>query len=125
ARAQAGAQAARGLDQEAVARRVAVGIVHLLEAVEVDEQRREAVTAPARALDRLVERRPEARAVGQSGERVAVGERSDVLAREHLLRDVAPDPAVAEKAAVGGDPRLAAHGEIAHRAVRARAAELE
>src|SRR5216684_8389490 len=69
--------------------------------------------APAGALDRLFERRRKAGAVRQARQRVAVGERGDALARQRDLGDVATDAAVAEESAVGGEPRLAGHREIA------------
>ncbi len=124
ARAQAGSQAARDLDQEAVAHGMAVRVVHLLEAVEVDEEGGEAAAPPARPLDRLVEGGREARAVGEAGERVAVGELNDLLARLHELGDLAADAPVADEASLP-EPRLSAHDVVARAAARARAAELE
>src|SRR5260221_108832 len=124
-RAQVLAQPRRHLDQQRVAGIVAVRVVDLLEAVEVDEDQRELAVATARALYRLLERRPEAGAVGEPGERIAVGERRDALARERDLGDVAPDAAVAEEAAAGAEARLAAHREGAHRAIFDAARELE
>src|SRR5205807_1578635 len=125
ARAQDRAQPARDLDQQPVADIVAVRVVDLLEAVEVHEHAGQLGAAPAGALDRLFERRRKAGAVRQASERVAVGERGDVLSRQRNLGDVATDAAVAEESAVGGEPRLAAHREIADAAVRPGTPELE
>src|SRR5262249_11408677 len=125
ARAYRGAQAARDLDEETVPGVVAVEIVHLLEAVQVDEHAREPDRAAAGALHGLLERRPEAGAVGEAGEWVAVGERRDAFARERALGDVAPDAAVAEERAIGGEARLAGEREIARHAVRHGARGLE
>src|SRR5262249_39012156 len=100
ARAHRGAQPARNFDEETVPGIVAVEIVHLLEAVQVDEHAGEPDRAAAGTLYGLLQRRAEASAVGESGERVAVGKRGDALARERALGDVPPDAAVAEEAAV-------------------------
>ena len=125
ARAQHRAQPAPDVDQQPVADIVAVRVVDLLEAVEVHEHAGQLGAAPAGALDRLFERRRKAGAVRQASQRVAIGERGDVLARERNLGDVATDAAVAEEGAVGGEPRLAAHREIADAAVRPGTTELE
>src|SRR5438132_10513202 len=125
ARAQDGAQPARDVDQQPVADIVAVRVVDLLEAVEVHEHAGQLGAAPAGALDRLFERRREAGAVRQAGQRVAVGERGDALARQRDLGDVAPDAAVAEEGARRGKARLAADREVADAAVRPGAPELE
>ena len=117
ARAHVAAQALRDFDQEGVAGGVAVAVVDLLEAVEVDEDAGELRAVAPRALDRLLERRREAHAVGEPGERVAVGERGDALARERDLGDVAADAAVAEEVALRVVARLAAHREVARGAV--------
>ena len=69
------AQPRRHLDEERIAGVVAVRIVHLLEAVEIDEHHGKLAVSPPRALHRLLERGAEARAVGEPGERIAVGER--------------------------------------------------
>src|SRR6185369_10878940 len=97
----------------------------LLEAVQVDEHAGEADRAAAGALHGLLERGAEARAVGEAGQRIAVGERGDALARERALGDVAPDAAIAEESAVGGEARLAREREVARHAVGHGAGELE
>src|SRR2546422_1700332 len=125
ARAQDRAQPARDVDQQPVADIVAVRVVDLLEAVEVHEHAGQLGAAPAGALDRLLERRRKAGAVRQAGQRVAVGERGDALARQRDLGDVAPDAAVAEEGALRGKARLAADREVADAAVRPGAPELE
>src|SRR5579859_6841060 len=101
ARPEARTQAARDLDQDAVAGAVPVRVVHGLESIEIDEKGGEARGAPSRALYGLLERRAEAGPVGETRQGVAVGERSDVLPRESDLGRLAADPAVAEEAAVG------------------------
>src|SRR3954468_18698586 len=104
---------------------MAVRVVDLLEAVQVDEHGGEARVAPPRALDRLLEGGYQARAVGEAGERVVEGERGDVLAREHQVGDVAADAAVAEEAPVGREVRPAAHRVVTRTTLRSWAAELK
>src|SRR5258706_337480 len=118
-------QALRHFDEEGVARGVPVAVVDLLEAVEVDEHAGDLAALAPGALDGLVERRREAHAVGEAGERIAVGERGDALAGERDLGHVAPDAAVADEAAARVVVRLAAHREIACAAVGGGARHLE
>src|SRR4051812_7594173 len=102
-----------------------MAVVDLLEAVEVDEHTRDLPAVAPRAFDRLVERRREADAVGEAGQRVAVGERRDALARRRDLAHVAPDAAIAEERAVGVVARLAAYREMARDAIADRPRDLE
>src|SRR5467141_1395143 len=83
---------------------------------------------PSRSMNTpasLAPRRREAGAVGQAGQRIAVGERGDALARQRDLGDIAPDAAVAEEGALRAKARLAADREVADAAVRPGAPELE
>src|SRR5690606_25476155 len=125
ASAHRGTQPPRHFDQATVARVVSVQVVYLLEAVEVDEHARELEPAAPCALDGLLERRAEARAIGKAGERIAVGKRGDALARERAFSDVASYAAVAEERAIGRKTGLTAQGEVARGAIGHCARELE
>ena len=125
ARPHVAAQALCDLHQERIARGMAVPVVDLLEAVEIHEHAGDLVALAPRALDRLLERRRKAHAVGEPGQRIAVGERGDALARERDLGDVAPDAAIAEEQALRVVARLAAHREVARGSVRQPARDLE
>src|SRR4051812_42313113 len=102
-------QALRYFDEESIARGVAVAVVDLLEAIQVEENARDLAAVALGALDGLVERRREADAIGEPGERIAVGERRDAFAREGDLGHVASDAAVADEVAARVVVRLAAH----------------
>jgi hypothetical protein len=86
--ADARANARGGLAQDVVARGVAEGIVHLLEAVEVDEQQRDAIAAAIDAQDRVLEPRGERVAIRQPGERIVDGSLAQLLFRVHARGDV-------------------------------------
>src|SRR5216117_1798146 len=77
-----------------VARGLAVRVVDLLEAVQIDERAGEPRAVAPRPLDGLLQRRGQAGAVGKPGERIAVGERLDPLAHERGLGDVAAHAAI-------------------------------
>ncbi|MNS67449.1 hypothetical protein D3C72_1007030 [compost metagenome] len=62
------------VDQQGIARVVAVGVVHRLETVQVKEQHGEIALAPARALDGLLHAVFQQDAVGQLGQRVVQGQ---------------------------------------------------
>jgi hypothetical protein len=64
--------------EDAVAERVAVLVVDLLEAVEVDEHQRQLAPVARGALDLGVERRLERASVGEAGERVGGGLRVEL-----------------------------------------------
>ena len=66
--AHGGADRARRLDEELVADGVTERVVHGLEAVEVDEQRREHAAVPPDARERLVESIGEHHPVRQAGQ---------------------------------------------------------
>lgn len=69
--------------QHSVAGVVADGVVDFLEAVEIDEQQREAMVADAPTFDGLRQKAREAHAVGQAGQLIAFGEPDGVLSRRH------------------------------------------
>ena len=70
ARADAGEQPPRQLDQQLVAGGVAEGVVDVLEVVEVDEEHRDPLARSPRACERVLEPLGEQHAVGEVGERV-------------------------------------------------------
>ena len=104
---------------------MAVRVIDLLEAVQIDERAGEPRAVAPRPLDGLLQRRGEAGAVGKPGERIAVGERLDPLAHERGLGDVAAHPAIPEEHPVGSEPRLAGQREIPREPVGHGARELE
>ena len=67
-----GGQRGRDLRQELVARHMAVGVVHLLEVVEIHKQQRRREAVAAGVQQRLVQAVEKERAVGKAGERVEV-----------------------------------------------------
>src|SRR5207302_197575 len=97
----------RHFHEEPVADVMAVGVVDLLEAVQVDERAGEPRAGAPRALDGLLQGRGEAGTVGKPGERIAVSERFDALAHERGVSDIAAHAAVPEERPVGSEPRLA------------------
>src|SRR5438309_2063686 len=74
-----------------VARAVPERIVHLLEVVQVDEHRRHLAVAALREVHCLLEAVIEQAPVGQTGERIVIGEEAHrvlaALARRDVLRD--------------------------------------
>ena len=86
--------------QQAVAGVVAERVVHLLEAVEVDEQRRAVGAAPAGPGEHLLDAVEDERAVREPGERVV----------QRLVADALEQPRVADR-----DRRLARRGRAAVR----------
>ena len=86
-------QAARDLDEEAVALLVAEGVVDLLEAVEVEQHHGELVAGPRRAADRVLGPVVEEHAVREA--RQTVVER-DLLGGGHLGAKPAHEPAHAQ-----------------------------
>jgi hypothetical protein len=82
------AQARAGRLEHAVAGRVAHRIVDVLEAVEVEEQNRDAAAVAARAHDGVAQALAEQRAVGQSGQRVVVREVAQFLLGALAVGDV-------------------------------------
>ena len=81
-------QARGGGLEQAVAGGVAERVVDVLEAVEVEEQHRDARVLPARAHDRARQALRQQRAVGQAGEGVVVGEVAQFLLGALLVGDV-------------------------------------
>ena len=81
-------QALRGRAQQLVARRVAERVVHVLEAVEVDQDHRHRV-APRQGPAQPVEQQ---HAVGQAGQRVVVGLVRELVLQRPPFGDVAPVP---------------------------------
>ena len=75
--------------QKLVARRVAEGVVHGLEPVEIDEHHRQAMAVAAGLGEGDAEPVVEEASVGQPGEGVAVGERRHLLLRALAVGDVA------------------------------------
>ena len=96
----AGTQALTDLDQQAVTHGVAKAVVDCLEAIEVDEQYRQAAIVATGQRHRLIEALMETEAVGQTGQRVVVGQMQDlplgVLALGNVGKaaDVVGDPAL-------------------------------
>ena len=74
--------------QRNVADVVAIGIVHCLEAVEIEHQHGKHAAVPPRVQHRLVQPVSEQRAVRQSGQRVGVGEVGELFARAMQVGDV-------------------------------------
>ena len=124
-RPQLGAKPPRHFHEELVAGVMAIRVIDLLEAVQIDERAGEPRAVAPRPLDGLLQRRGEAGAVGKPGERIAVGERLDPLAHERGLGDVAAHPAIPEEHPVGSEPRLAGQREIPREPVGHGARELE
>src|SRR5437016_3408236 len=124
-RPQLGAQAPRHFHEELVADVMAVGVVDLLEAVQVDERAGEPRAVAPRALDGLLQGRGEAGTVGKPGERIAVSERFDPLAHERGFSDIAAHAAVPAERPVGSEPRLAGQREIPRDPVGQGPRELE
>ena len=91
--AQAGLQPPSDLLQELIAGLVAEGVVHHLEAVDVDEQHREAVilVAPG-AIERVAQQIEEQRPVRQPGERVVPGVVRHPLHQRAVAGDVVHQP---------------------------------
>ncbi len=67
-------EASRDADQQRVADRMAVRVVDVLEAVEVERQQRERAAFRAPRRQHLLDRRVEARAIREAGQRIAVRE---------------------------------------------------
>ena len=84
---QARGEPRRHLPQDLVACRKSEGVVHRLEMVEVDEQRRERAAA-LQPGDRKVHRLPQHRPVRQPGQRVMARHMGDRLLRLHTIRHV-------------------------------------
>ena len=113
-RAHALLQARGGGAQDAVAGGVAERIVDVLEAVQVEEQHRDAAALPARAHDRARQPLRQQRAVGQAGQRVVVGQVAQFLLGALLVGDVAEH----------GDVMAALAAGVQHRAALQPAQEL-
>ena len=109
------AQPPRHLPEEVVARRVAVGVVHHLEAVEIQRQHHEVALPPAGLPDRRAEAFVQQGAVGEAGQRIVVCQEAHPPFRQGLLRDVGEGP---------HEPAIVQNltADLQHRAVGARAA---
>ena len=94
-------QALGHLAQQLVAHRVAVGVVDLLEVVQIDEQQRQLTPNPLSLGDGMAEAVHEQEAVGQPGQHIEVRQMVDALLRQLLLGDVVQDGDVALRPAVG------------------------
>ena len=102
-RAQGAAQARRHFLQHQIAGVMAERVVDLLEAIEIDQQDRQALVVAMRAQDRLLQAIEEQRAIRQVGQRIVIGEIGDALVGEVAL---APDRRFAQLALDGrGQPR--------------------
>ena len=84
-RAQGVAQPRRHFLQHQIAGVMPEGVVDLLEAVEIDQQHRQALVIAMRAQDRLLQSIEEQRAVGKIGQRVVIGEIGDALVGQVTL----------------------------------------
>jgi hypothetical protein len=71
--------------EQLVARLVAERVVDALEAVDVDEQRRDGRLVALRAQERLLDTVEDQRAVGQAGERVVRGHERELRVGAHAL----------------------------------------
>ena len=111
--AQAGNDAPGGFDQQAVAGFVAEGVVHFLEAVQVDEHHRDAVVGAVGALDEFGQPVVEQAAVGQAGERVVVGLHPDQGFGLFSLGDVGDHADQSAELAVGFEIRGLAEDHVA------------
>ncbi len=111
-------QALRDLADEFVARGVAIGVVHRLEAVEIDQHHRQALAGATEMGEFLIEPQIEGAAVGQERELVLTGEALDLaLADGNLVGGAAQalndesEDAAEEQADTGQRPdELAQHG---------------
>ncbi|GBD41579.1 hypothetical protein HRbin39_00963 [bacterium HR39] len=96
--------------QQRVAGAQAEGVVDQLEAVEIDQHHRQHLTVAPRPLDGLAEAVERQQAVGQTGERVVVGERPDGLLGLAADGDVAHGDGEATRRPVdAGDAQLKRH----------------
>ena len=112
--AQGALQALGGLLQERIADIVPVGIVHGLEAVEVDEEQSDRASIGPRPVEGGLEARLEQRPVGEAGEDVVIGRPPHLLFGNLTVGDVEgySDEALSlarpsELRAAGGKPDLA------------------
>ena len=130
--AHAQAQAARHFEQQLVASHVAERVVDDLEAVQVDEQKCHAVAQAPRMLQCALAAPDQLAPVGQAGQRVKVGQVSDLVfgiaAVGHVLHDAAvamqPSVLVELRLSLDVDDALPAVGQhhihvgVQHRRVR-------
>ena len=86
--AHAAAQPLRHLTQQLVAGRVAERVVDLLEAVEIDQQQREALAVAALARERVLDAVAQQHAVGETGERIVMRHVGDLVGAALALGDV-------------------------------------
>jgi hypothetical protein len=115
--AHAGAESPRNFLEHQITRRMAQGVVDILEAVEVEEQQRRHVASTADAGDRVLEPLEEQDAVGQAGERVVHGEIFGPATGLDLGGNVGCGPAIADRPAGHVEHRLAGEADRAMNAV--------
>ena len=102
------AHATRDFAQQGISRRVSQGIVHQLEVVEVDAQKRQVAPGSPRRRKRLLQAVGQQRTVGQTRERIMLCQEAYPPLRFDLAGDVAPDAAVTREVAAFVEDRPAA-----------------
>lgn len=101
-------QAAGDGNEHGVARRVAVGVVDVLEVVQVEQQQRNKVAAAPGERERPLHPVGEQATVGQAGQRVVMGKVTELLGGMDAFGDVGADAVIAGKVAVFMEGRVAA-----------------